>query len=279
MLTAPLFASSSARHVVIKTLLIILVVTYLVLIAYAYLMAERRIFRPPVSSYSASNVPIQMITTQDDVEIALLHLPNDAADFTILYSHGNAEDIGNMLPAFELIRDAGFAVVAYDYRGYGMSARRRPTVSGAVLDAEAAYRHAVDSLQVDPARLLLLGRSVGSGPATDLATRFDAAGLIIEGGFTSAFRVVTRLPILPFDHFPNLRLLRDLDVPLLIIHGDRDAVIDVRHGRQLFTAASEPKRMLEIAGGGHSDLMLIAADQYLDALKSFADLVRKAQEE
>lgn len=255
----------------IKSLLFALLISYLAICAYAWFLAERRIFRPPVSSYTRSVIPVEMIMTADDVEVAVLQLHNPEARYTILYHHGNAEDIGHIYPILKQVRDAGFSVVALDYRGYGVSARRSTTVKGAILDAEAAYGYATESLGVDPSQLILLGRSVGSGPATDLASRFPAAGLIIEGGFVSTFRVVTGLPLLPFDHFPNLRLIRDLDIPILIIHGDRDAVINVRHGRKLFAAAAEPKQMLEVSGGGHSDLMSIAADEYLSTLNDFAE--------
>ncbi len=257
----------------IKSLIITLLAGYLLICAYAYLRAERRIFRPPVSSYSSSSLPIRTITTEDGIDIALVHLDHPNAEFTILYHHGNAEDLGMIFPVLQQIRNAGFNVIAFDYRGYGLSGGRVPTVAGSILDAEAAYRYATETVGTDPSRLLLLGRSVGSGPATDLATRLDVGGLIIEGGFVSAFRVVTGVSILPFDHFQNERLIRTVDVPVLIIHGNRDAVIPVRHGRRLFAAAREPKRMLEIRNGGHSDLMVVAPDEYLDALRSFSESI------
>lgn len=258
----------------LKTLLILVIVAYAVLIAYAYFMADRLMFRPPACSYTPTSVPIEMVETEDGERIAVTHLHNPSADLTILYHHGNAEDLGHLYAHLQRIRDAGFSIVAFDYRGYGMSSRGRPTAGGAVLDAEAAYRYTVDVLGVAPSELILLGRSVGSGPATDLASRMVAAGLIIEGGFTSAFRVVTHLPILPFDRFPNVLRISQISVPVLIVHGDQDEVIHVRHGRQLYRAANEPKHMLEVAGGGHSDLMLMAAERYLQSLKDFGDLVR-----
>ena len=84
---------------------------------------------------------------------------------------------------------AGFAVVGLDYRGYGMSTGGPPSAIGAVHDMEAVYRYVVDTLGVPPSRLVLYGRSVGSGPATDLAARVPVGGLVLESAFVSAFRV------------------------------------------------------------------------------------------
>lgn len=257
----------------LKTVLIYLLVAYIVLAVYAYLMADRSIFLPPTSSYGEGDLPVRLVETEDGAEVAVLHLPNSEAALTILVSHGNAEDLGHLMPHLERLRSEGFSVLAFDYRGYGMSSNDRPTAEGAYRDAEAVYRHAIDELQIEPTRLVLLGRSVGSGPATDLAARFEVGGLIVESGFMSAFRVITHVPILPFDRFPNLRNISRVDAPVLIVHGDRDEVIHPRHGRRLFAAAHDPKRMLEVAGAGHNNLIAVAGDQYYRELRSFARLV------
>jgi hypothetical protein len=85
------------------------------------------------------------------------------------------------------------------------------------------------------------GRSVGTGPATHIAADHPVGGLILESGFTSAFRVITRWPILPFDRFNNVRLLPDVDAPVLIIHGSRDRIIAPHHAAALYRVASEPR--------------------------------------
>lgn len=211
---------------------------------------------------------------EDGARIATLHLPNPNATFTILFSHGNAEDLGHLAPLLEQLRRAGFSVLAYDYRGYGQSTGGPPSAAGAYRDVRAVYRYAVERLGVEPARLILLGRSVGSGPAAELAAREPVGGLVLESAFTSTFRVVTGLPLLPFDRFPNLRHVQRARCPVLVIHGTEDDVIPASHGRRLYDAAPEPKRLHLVEGAGHNDLVLVAGEEYWRVLRSFAELVR-----
>lgn len=261
----------------LKTLLILLLVGYLALAAVAYFLADRMIFLPPASSYSARQVPVVMVPTADGAKVATLHLPRPDAPFTILYSHGNAEDLGHLAPFLEEYRRAGFAVLAYDYRGYGLSTGGPPSATRAEEDLEAVYRYATGALGIAPSRLVLLGRSVGSGPATALAARKPVAGLIVESGFVSAFRVVTHVRVLPFDRFANLAHIRKVASPVLVIHGTADEVIPTSHGRKLFEAATEPKASLWVEGAGHNDLVAVAGDRYWRTLRAFAQALPGAR--
>lgn len=243
---------------------------YATLAIMAYMYAGRVLFQPPAPSYTGTLVPFTRVPVAEGQTVAVQYLPNPDAEFTILYSHGNAEDLGYLQPVLAEMRDAGFAVVAYDYRGYGQSSGARPTVRGAVRDAEAVYRYAVDELGIPPSRLILHGRSLGSGPTLQLATRHDAAGLVLESAFVSVLRVVTRVRLFPFDHYPNLQRIQDLRRPVLIIHGTRDGVIPTWHGRRLYDAAPEPKHALWVEGAGHNDLAMVAGADHGRALAEFA---------
>lgn len=251
-------------------LLLAAAVLYIALAAFAYLAADGMIFQPPPASYDARRLPVARVPTEDGVAVAVLHLPHPRAEYTVLYSHGNAEDLGTALPGLEALRDAGFSVVAYDYRGYGASGGGPPTSRGALLDAEAVYRHVTGPLGVPPARVIAYGFSVGSGPAVHLAARHPVAGLVVENGFVSAYRVMTRAPLLPFDRFPNLRDVRRVRCPVLVIHGTADRVIPVSHGRRLYEAAPGPKSALWVEGAGHGDVAAVAGARYADALRAFA---------
>jgi Esterase/lipase len=136
------------------------------------------------------------------VTLSAVHLPNPQAVYTALFSHGNAEDIRDVAPLLNEIHESGFAVFAYDYRGYG-SGDGVPTEENAYKDIDAAYAYVTGTLGVAPARIIAYGRSVGGGPAVDLASRKPLAGLIVESTFVTAFRVRTHIPILPFDKFRN----------------------------------------------------------------------------
>lgn len=172
-----------------------------------------------------------------------------------------------------MLHGAGFGVIGYDYRGYGQSTKRRPTVQRAVEDAEAVYQFAVDELGLQPDRLILHGRSVGSGPTLELAVRHPVAGVILESAFTSAYRVLTRVGLLPFDRFRNARHIENVKSPVLVIHGTDDRLIAPSHGRTLFRVAPEPKQFLWVDGAGHNDVARIAGETYTIALKRFTLLL------
>jgi hypothetical protein len=253
----------------IKTLLL-LAAAYGIIALLAWRVSDRMIFLPPPSSYDERSLPIVRVNTSDGNAVAVLHLPNPAARYTLLFSHGNAEDLGYLAPFLMQLRDAGFAVLAYDYRGYGLSSGGPPTTAGTYRDEAAAYRYATQTLKIPPSRLILHGRSVGSGPAVDLATREQVGGLIVESGFVSVFRVMTRWPLLPFDKFPNLKNIPRVRSPVLVIHGRQDEIIPFWHGEKLFAAAPQPKHSAWIDGAGHNDVADVAWDEYVRVLQDFA---------
>jgi abhydrolase domain-containing protein 17 len=257
----------------VRAVVLVAVLAYAGFAAFAYLLSDRLIFQPPRPTYRAGQLPITMIPGADGDSIATLYLPNPNATLTILYAHGNAEDLGQIAPMLEELRQHGFAVIAFDYRGYGASTDGPPTASGATRDMESVYQHAVHALGVPPSRLVLYGRSVGGGPATDLAARLPIGGLVLESTFTSTFVVMTRVPLLPFDRFPNLHHIRQVHAPVLVVHGSADAAIPFSHGRRLYEAASNPKQALWVEGAGHNDLALVAGQRYWDALTAFARTV------
>jgi fermentation-respiration switch protein FrsA (DUF1100 family) len=247
--------------------LLVALVAYSALGLAARLLAGPMMFFPPPSSYGPDLVTARVPVGESD-SIAVVHLPNDTARFTILFSHGNAEDIGYALPFLKMLRDAGFAVLAYDYRGYGLSSGR-PTPGGVVEDLEAAFDFAAAELGIPADRLVLHGRSLGSGPTMALAAERAPAGVILESGFIGAYPVMTRFRVIPFDPFPNLRHVRAFGGPVLVIHGERDEVIGAWHGRRMYEAAPNPAPPLWVEEAGHNDLVMRAGDRYVEALRGF----------
>lgn len=244
---------------------------YIIVGVWAYFRSDHLIFLPREASYEKTD-EFYLLKTAQGIEIAVLYLPNPTANYTILYSHGNAEDLGDIRPRMENLQDMGFSVLAYDYPGYGIS-EGRPSVSGAYEAINAAYGYLRETLQVQPHQIIVYGRSVGSGPSTDLASRQSVGGLVIESGFTSTFRVVTRIPLYPFDHFPNLANIQNVEVPVLVLHGTRDRLIPFSHGQQLYTAIDGPKLSFWVEGAGHNNLLDIAGDRYRETLIKFQEML------
>jgi fermentation-respiration switch protein FrsA (DUF1100 family) len=171
----------------------------------------------------------------------------------ILYTHGNGELIDYWPPAFAEPRRWGVAVLLVEYPGYGRSAGHpsEATITEAVL---AAYDWAQARPDVHPGRIVAYGRSVGGGPACQLAARRPVAALVLESTFTSV-RVFARgfgaPAFLVRDRFDNLAVVRQYRGPVLLLHGSRDDIIDPRQSRVL--AAAAPQAELHLLPCGHND--------------------------
>ncbi|MEN8374020.1 MAG: alpha/beta hydrolase [Gemmatimonadota bacterium] len=253
----------------IRTAAFVLVAAYGVALVVAFFFSDRMILPAPSSTYERRDPDMVTLRAIDGSALVGLHLPLEGARYAILYSHGNFEDIGLIRPRMEMLRELGFEVFGYDYRGYGLS-EGTASVRAASEDARVAYTYLRDELGVPPTRVVLYGRSVGGGPTLQLAAAEPVAGVILEGAFTTAFRVVTQVPVLPFDRFPNETLIDRVDAPVLIVHGRRDRVVPFRHGPALFQAAREPKRHSWFDRAGHNDIPETAWEQYAAAVRAFA---------
>jgi alpha-beta hydrolase superfamily lysophospholipase len=261
--------------ILLRGSLLVVLGAYLITLIAAAFFSDRIIFRPQQAGYR-DHEGILKLASSGGAKISAAYLANPEAVFTVLFSHGNAQDIGDAQPLLERIRAEGFAVFAYDYQGYGTS-EGRPSQRHAYEDEDAAYNFLVESMHVQPNRIIAYGHSVGSGPACDLASRRPLAGLILESAFTSAFRVMTRVRVLPFDKFDNLSKIKSVRCPVLVMHGTEDSVIKTAHGKKLFAAANQPKQALWVEGANHNDVASIGGARYSDALKTFATLIRQLQ--
>ena len=189
---------------------------YLTLTIIGTCFTDSIIFQPPSPGYR-DDASVLKFSSADGARISAIYFPNSNATYTLLFSHGNAEDIGYDTPFLEAIRNAGFAVFAYDYQGYGTSAGK-PSEEHVYEDNEAAYNYLRNNLHVPSGRIIAWGRSLGGAAAVDLAARRPVAGLIMESAFTSAFRVLTRFALLPFDKFPNLAKISNVRCPVKVAH-------------------------------------------------------------
>jgi fermentation-respiration switch protein FrsA (DUF1100 family) len=198
----------------------------------------------------------------------------------LLVLHGNA---GNIATPGRIEHDAqlqrlGAGVLAFDYRGYGEN-EGEVSEAGLYRDAHAAYAFLRDSLGIPPERIVIYGHSLGSAVAVELASAVPAAGLIVEGAFTSAPDLGQELyPWLPVralarSRFASLERIPQVTMPLLVIHGRDDLTIPIAHGRRLFAAARAPKTFLEVAGG-HDDAFLVGQSEYEAGLHRFLGALR-----
>ena len=235
---------------------------------FACTMADRMIFMPPEKSYSLEDQGA--VTFGEEDEFAGFYFPaRDAAAPTLLWGHGNAEDAGNARVAVQQFRNQGFGVMIYDYAGYGRS-QGKPSEEGTYRSAEAAFAFLTIEQGVDSKTIVLLGQSVGSGPSVYLAEKGEGAGLVLISPFKSVFRVVTRVKILPWDRFDNLKRMKSVEMPLLVIHGTADEVVPVSHGKKLFERHRGEEELVLLEGVGHNDLWATAGDEVTAKVTEFA---------
>lgn len=241
------------------------------LLIFALVWSDQMIFQPQPCSYSDADgiVKIQM---PDGPAISALYLTNSMSRYTVLYNHANAVDLGDIRGFLETYRQHGFSVLSYDYPGYGTSPGR-PTTDNACKAAEAALSYLTEQRGTPLDHIIIHGRSVGGGPALYLAHEHEVAGLIAESTFVTAFRVLTRIPVTPFDKFRNIARISKVNGPVLVIHGRDDDTIPFWHGQKLFESAKEPKMSCWMDGATHDDIPEEAEDKYWRTIASFPDFI------
>ncbi|MCF6177141.1 MAG: alpha/beta hydrolase [Victivallaceae bacterium] len=262
------------RKSVIK-IIIYLTTFYLLAVIGGCLMADRIIFHPRPASYRDSDTIIKLPVTETE-KIAAVYLRSPTAKFTILYSHGNAEDLGGVFPTLKLFKQHGFSVMAYDYRGYGLS-DGKPSEINVYQDAAVALHYLTDKLKIPKNRIIIFGRSLGTGPSVELAAKEPVAGLILQSPFTSTFRVMTKVKLLPFDKFDNIAKIARVKCPVMIIHGQQDHVIPFTHGKTLYNAANKPKIFFPVPEAGHNSVQLFAGEAYWQQIKQFTELINDSK--
>lgn len=166
---------------------------------------------------------------------------------TLVYFHGNAGHIGDRIGKYSAIAEAGFGVVVLSYRGYGNS-EGTPTEEGLYRDARAAINYALGEMGLPVSRLVLYGESLGTGVAIQMATEYPVAGIVLEAPYTSIVRRgqamfprIIPVSLLLKDRFASIDKIGQVKAPLLLFHGEKDNVVPVSDGREIFDAANEPK--------------------------------------
>jgi fermentation-respiration switch protein FrsA (DUF1100 family) len=235
-------------------------------------------------------------SADDGVELYGWFLPaKGGALGTILHLHGNAENISTHLAGVAWVPAGGFNLFVFDYRGYGAS-EGRPDLEGAQKDIDAAMRTLLARDDIDKNRIVMYGQSLGGALAVYNVAhspfRDHIRALVIESAFSGYVEIAREkfadhwftwpfqwLPWLTVDdRFSPLPEIKKVSpIPLLILHGDRDATVPPHHGRQLYDAALEPKQLWIVPGAGHIQAMRETAqrDRLVEYLRETLDASTK----
>jgi fermentation-respiration switch protein FrsA (DUF1100 family) len=197
------------------------------------------------------------LDTRDGERVIAWHVPPRGDKPVIVYFHGNGGSLRGRVDRFRALTADGTGLVALSYRGYGGSSGR-PTEAGLLDDAEAAYAFAV--ARYPAGRIVLWGESLGTGVAVALAAEKPVARVVLESPFTSAVDIAARrywfVPVrwLMKDQFRSDLRIGKVTAPVLVLHGERDGVVPISLGEQLYALIKSPKRFVRFPGAGHNDL-------------------------
>lgn len=221
--------------------------------------------------------------SQSAEHIEMWWLPHpDAQAPTLLYFHGTFRNLYQNLPKINALRQAGFAVLAVEYRGWGRSSVIVPSEQTIVQDALLGFEE-LRRRQPVASQRILYGHSMGSGVAVEIAIRMkapgDYGGIILESALTSFPDVASQaswlgrlVAALNNERFASIEKIDKIQAPLLMLHGTLDTTVPIALGQKLFDAANAPKQWVSIQGGAHSNLQQADASAYQNALQRFKNL-------
>jgi len=224
------------------------------------------------------------LRTGDDLELGAWYVTPAGADprLTVLVANGNAGNRSYRAPLARALTERGFAVLLFDYRGFGGNSGR-PSEQGLARDARAAYEFLVDEEGIPPQRLLYFGESLGAAVVTELATEHPPAGLVLRSPFVDLASVGrVHYPFLPValmlkDEYPLARHLAALDLPVTVVYGGEDSIVPTAQSRAVAEAARDVVAV-ELAGANHNDRVLLDGDELLDAIDQLAERAAAAED-
>src|SRR5262245_62543991 len=257
----------------LKNVLLVGAAIYLVLVAVMYLAQRSLMYFPETLRTAPAQAGLPeaeevTLDTADGERVIVWHIAPRGERPIILYFHGNGGALRYRVDRYRALTQDGTGLVALSYRGYGGSSGR-PSEAGLIEDARATYAFA--AARYPEARLVLWGESLGTGVAVALAAEKKVARLVLEMPYLSAVAIAaSAYPFVPVrflmkDQFRSDLRIRDVTAPVLIVHGDRDDVIPIGSGEQLYALIAGPKRFQRIPGAGHEDLGMRA----VEAAKTF----------
>ncbi len=250
-----------------------LVLFYAGFLAMLWWFQDQIVFQPP-TGIEHTPVAAQQVhyRTSDGVELFAYVVGHCTADGTLLLAfHGNADIARWFVPwATEVVRHTGACVMLPEYRGYD-GIVGKPSYAASARDAVAALAYARNTMRVAPEHLVLFGHSLGTAIAAELASTAHPRALVLQSPFSTARAIATRMftvgisamwSLISRVHFDTLARVRDLPSAVWVAHGDRDLVIPVRMGREVFAAAAHQGELLIVHGAGHNDVADVGGRDY-----------------
>jgi hypothetical protein len=255
---------------------------YVGLLVMIWWFQERVVFQPP-AGVPPTAVAARRVTfrTADGVDLFAYVVGTCTADNVVMLAfHGNADIARWLVPwARDVSRKTGACVVLPEYRGYD-GIVNPPTYLSSSRDANAALSYVRDSMRIAPSRIVFFGHSLGTAIAAELAAVMTPRALVLQAPFSSAHAMAARmfLPgltmfwrVVSRVHFDTLVRVRALAAPVWVSHGDKDLIIPVRMGEEVFNAAAVRGELLIVHGAGHNEVAELGGPEYWSWLKRAID--------
>jgi len=245
----------------LSSVLVVAVLAVVVMIGAP--IVERLLMYHPVGyridpqKYGLKDAEERLLKTPDGATIVTWYVKAAAGQPTILYFHGNSGTLGERAERIAGFAKLGRGIMMMAYRGYSGSTGR-PSEKANVADGKLAYDTLI-GMGVPPEEIILYGESIGTGVAVQVAAERQVAGVILDAPYTSIVDVAEICyPYLPArlmmrDRYETLRYLDRVKAPILVVHGEQDAIIPVEMGRKVARSATSPTEIITFRRAGHSD--------------------------
>ncbi len=253
-----------------KVLVVLLLIAFVGIHALFYLSQRQLMYFPTherVKPQEVGLVEVEEVAFQTASGVTLLSWFGGARGGkpTILFFHGNGGAVNHRAHRFRALMADGFGIFMLGYPGYGGS-EGKPSEAAFLEGARLAYQYLRDA-GLEPANIVLYGESIGSSVAVQLAATVSAKGLVLEAPMSSGIDVAREhypwllAGLLMKDSYRSIDYIQQIDMPMLVIHGEEDRIIPIGLGERLFDEALEPKTFVRIPGAGHNDLHLYVTDE------------------
>jgi uncharacterized protein len=237
-------------------------ICYFIILVSTYFQQRSLLYFPDpvmgnVNDYNLVNTQEEFVELNGKKIQLWYHKPENPK-MLVIYLHGNAHHLGFRSEQFREIIAAGYGFIAPSYPGFGKS-EGSPTKDDIIATARSAVKFAQDK-GYDTKDIVLVGESLGSGVASEIATEFPFKGLMLITPYTTiaerAEEIYWYLPAsyILKDNFNNIDNIKKINIPLLIVHGTSDTVIPMSHSQKLIEAANDPKKLIIYEGKGHNNL-------------------------
>ena len=260
-------------------ILLIFVVIYFFVLISTYFFQRNLLYHPTENNYSGDQLTVSIekvkIKTKDNIELMSWYHSKNSNDYkTILFLHGNAGSLENRIHKINHFKDINVNFLLISWRGFSGN-EGKPTEKGLYQDARSAVAW-LQSKGISENNIIIYGESLGTGVATEIAQNKNFGGVILESPFTSMVDAgKDKYPYLPVrlllkDKYESDKKIKNINSPILIMHGKVDNIVPFHMGKKMYELANEPKFFYSQEYGDHmleyDENLLIALRQFIQSL-------------